>query len=327
MLATEPGKEAYIRPVVEDGGYRFTVKMGKSADLDAARAGTKLARGAHFQCLMSGTPIAGDYIKAEGKSGRIGARMMAIVAHSDRGLVYLPPTPAAEECARSANPARGSDGVLAEDPRAFTPILYGFARWHDLLTDRQCVVLATLSDLVLEARERVLADAVAAGPTSSKGGSGSGGAAAGDHADAVSVYLGFVVSRIADRHSSICRWDPNPSGYAPKISNTFGRQAIPIVWDFAEGNPFSPSPGNLLDALGWVLKVMSTSLPANPAGAALQLDASLQAISHGRVVSTDPPYYDNVVLRSIRLLLSMAAQVFGFRFHGSVRHGVCPQGG
>ena len=92
MLSTKAGKEAYVEPVIENGGYRFTVKVGKPKDAEAAKNGTKLSRGANFQCLMSGTPIAGDYIRAEGKAGRMGARLMAIVAEGDRGRVYLSPT-------------------------------------------------------------------------------------------------------------------------------------------------------------------------------------------------------------------------------------------
>jgi putative DNA methylase len=114
------------------------------------------------------------------------------------------------------------------------------------------------------------------------------------YADAVAVYLGFSVSRMADRHSSLCRWDPNPTGYAPKISNTFGRQALPMVWDYVEGNPFSPSSGNLLDAVGWVVKVIETSLRPHSLEIALQIDARTQKLSAAKVVSTDPPYFDNV---------------------------------
>ena len=104
MLSTKPGKEAWVEPVIEDGGYRFTVKVGKPKNAEAAKTGTKLARGANFQCVMSGTPIAGDYIKAEGKAGRMGARLMAIVAEGERGRVYLSPTPEHEAAAAKANP-------------------------------------------------------------------------------------------------------------------------------------------------------------------------------------------------------------------------------
>src|SRR6185312_13412448 len=86
-------------------GYRFTVKVGKPTDAAGVENGTKLSRGANFQCLMSGTPIAGDYIKAEGMAGRMGARLMAIVAEGVRGRVYLPPTPEHEAIALNAKPA------------------------------------------------------------------------------------------------------------------------------------------------------------------------------------------------------------------------------
>ena len=105
MLSTKPGKEAYVEPVIEGGGYRFTVKVGKPKDAEAAKNGTKLARGANFRCLMSGTPIACDYIKAEGKAGRMGARLMAIVAEGERGRVYLAADAGAwKRVARKAQP-------------------------------------------------------------------------------------------------------------------------------------------------------------------------------------------------------------------------------
>src|SRR5581483_9521072 len=118
MLSTKSGKEAYVEPVIEKGGYRFTVKVGRPKDAEAAKNGTKLARGANFRCLMSGTPIAPDYIKAEGRAGRMGARLMAIVAEGDRGRVYLAPTPAHEAAARKAKPEWKPETPLAPDPRA-----------------------------------------------------------------------------------------------------------------------------------------------------------------------------------------------------------------
>ena len=104
MLSTKPGKEAYVEPVVEGGGYRFTVKVGKPKDAKAAKNGTKLSRGAHFQCLMSAAPISGDYIMAEGKAGRMGSRLMAVVAEGERARVYLPPTTAIEAAANQTKP-------------------------------------------------------------------------------------------------------------------------------------------------------------------------------------------------------------------------------
>jgi putative DNA methylase len=119
MLSTKPGKEAYVEPVLESGGYRFSVKVGKPKDAEAAQNGTKLARGANFQCLMSGTPMAGDYIKAEGTAGRMGAKLMAIVADGERGRVYLAPTLDHEAVARHARPLWKPELPLSEDRRAF----------------------------------------------------------------------------------------------------------------------------------------------------------------------------------------------------------------
>ena len=293
MLYTKEGKEAYVEPVIEDGGYRFTVKEGKPKDEKAAKNGTKLAR-ANFVCMMSGTPISGDYIKAEGKAGRLGARLMAIVAKVDRGRVYLSPSPEQEQTALKAKPTWRPEGEIATRMTGGNCTPYGFISWGDIFTPRQLVALTTFSDLVGEARERIRRDAAATELVDDRKALHEGGTGAKAYAEAVELYLAFTVSRMADRHSSLCRWQPNPKGYAPKIANTFGRQALPMVWDYAEGNPFSSSSGNLRDAIGWIVKVILTSLSADVYGTAFQADAQKQLISRTKVVSTDPPYYDNI---------------------------------
>ena len=164
MLSTKAGKEAYVEPAIENGSYRFTVKVGKSKDAEAAKRGTKLARGANFKCLMSGTPIAGDYIKAEGEAGRMGSRLMAIVAAGDRERVYLAPMAEHERVAHCERPADVPTQELPIDDTAnFWCTLYGLTRFADLFTPRQLVALTTFSDLVTEARARVERDALAAG--------------------------------------------------------------------------------------------------------------------------------------------------------------------
>ena len=160
MLSTKAGKEAYVEPVIEDGGYRFTVKVGKPKDAEAAKNGTKLSRGANFRCLMSGTPIAGDYIKAEGKAGRMGARLMAIVAEGERGRVYLSPTREHEAAALNAKPEWKPETPIAPDPRALWTPPYGLTTYGDLFTPRQLVALTIFSELVGEAREQIKRDAI-----------------------------------------------------------------------------------------------------------------------------------------------------------------------
>lgn len=295
MLSTKAGKEAYVDPVIEDGGYRFMVKVGKPQDADGAKNGTKLSRGANFQCLMSGTPIASDHIYGEAKAGRMGARLMAIVAEGERRRVYLAPTPEMEAIALTAQPPWKPEVAMPDNPRWFSPPLYGLKTYGDLFTPRQLVVLTTFSDLVQEARERVKRDALAAGmpdPSAGSGKAGSplrdGGIGATAYADAVGVYLGLAISRWTDLFSSLSSWNNTNAN----IKNLFSRQAIPMVWDFAESNPFG-SGASFSSTIESIFRLF-VSLPAAPLGQALQLDARSQSACRDKVVSTDPPYYDNI---------------------------------
>ena len=289
MLSTKEGKEAYVEPVIEGDGYRFTVKVGKPENAEVAKNGTKLSRGANFQCVMSGTPIAGDYIKAEGRAGRMGVRLMAIVAEGVRGRVYLAPTLEMEATALTTQPAWKPETPLPDDPRNFWTVQYGLTTYGDLFTPRQLVALTTFSDLVQEALAKVKTDALASSMADDGRGLNEGGTGATAYAEAVGVYLAFGVDRLADRSSTICGWD---TGYT-KIRNTFGRQAIPMTWDYCEGNAFSASSGNFEDLLEWVQKFLLQA-PASAHGAVSQSDAQTQTIAASKVVSTDPPYYDNI---------------------------------
>ena len=291
MLATKTGKEAYIDPVIENGSYRFTVKAGKPTSASGAKSGTKLSRGANFRCLMSGTPIAGDYIKAEGKAGRMGARLMAIVAEGKGERVYLAPTPEHEMAARMVKPVWKPEGAFVEDARAFTPCIYGIKEWRHLFTDRQLVTLTAFSDLVQEAREQVRYDALHAGLTDDASSLGADGSGATAYGEAVAVYQSVFLSRLMNLNNALCQWRNDPA--KEHVGHLFARQAIPMVWDFAEANPVGPSAGGFDKTYGFVPKVLDF-LPNVGRGFGDQADAASQSISTGRVVSTDPPYYDNV---------------------------------
>ena len=292
MLSTKKGKEAYVEPVMENGGYRFTVKVETPEDVDAAKAGTKLSR-ATFRCLMSGTPLDGDYIKAEGMAGRMGARLMGIVAESDRGRIYLAPTAEHEAAAREATPGWKPDVEFFQQALGFRVGNYGMAKWSDLFTSRQLVALTTFSDLVQEAREQAQRDAVAAGVPDDGEALRDGGAGATAYAEAVGVYLAFVISKQADLGNCLCAWEP----VAQCPRHLFGRQAIPMVWDYAEGNPLGYSSGAWTVLVDGIVKSFSKVFHAPvqaPPGASLQGDAATQKLSCDKVVSTDPPYYDNI---------------------------------
>ena len=290
MLSTKKGKEAYVEPVIEGRVYRFSVKVGGAPDPAAAKAGTKLSRGANFQCVMSRTPITGDYIKAEGRAGRMGARLMAIVAEGDRGRVYLAPISDHERAALQAKPEWIPNETLPNDPRAIWCPLYGLTTFGDLFTPRQLVALTTFSDLVTEARARVERDAIVAGLPDDSTPLREGGTGAKAYAEAVGVYLGLSASRAADAWSTIVSWRNGVEA----TRGTFARQALPMVWDYAEANPLSSSCGNWQGAcLSWVAEVLDC-LPHEQTGSTAQADARTQALVPNALVSTDPPYYDNI---------------------------------
>ena len=205
VLSSKKGKEAWVEPIVEGDSYRFDVRVGKPQA--EAKNGTKLGRGANFRCLLSGSPIEPKYIKAEGKAGRMGARLMAIVAEGNRSRIYLAPNEEHEEIAKKAKPEWKPETPIAPDPRALWTPPYGLETYGDLFTPRQLVALSTFSDLVQEARARVIEHARKFGWDDNGQALDAGGTDATAYGDAVAVYLAFSINKLADRGSTICSWD------------------------------------------------------------------------------------------------------------------------
>jgi putative DNA methylase len=290
ILSTKEGKEAYVQPIVDKSGYTFTVKVGKPPA--HAKAGTKAARGPNFTCLMSNTAIPGDHIKAEAVAGRMKQRLMAIVAEGMRGRVYLSPTEAHETTANSAVPNDAAEAIhvaIDNDPRALWCILYGLTHFDHLFTSRQLMALTTFSDLVGEARDRIKRDAISAGFSDNEEPLDAGGKGARAYAEAVSVFLAFAVDKISDRNSSLCGWDSSRDS----IRGVFGRQALPMAWDFAESNSVEESAGSFVNAIDQGVRAIH-ELPSISRGVSNQGEAQNQSYSLNRFVSTDPPYYDNI---------------------------------
>ncbi len=289
LLSTKLGKEAYVEPVIEGSGYRFTVKVGKPKNMENVKLGTSAGKRAAFKCLMSGVPITYDHIREEGKAGRMGSKLMAVVAEGSRGRVYLAPSAEHEFSAKQALSVWKPDCEMPKKHRNFQPPGYGMSNFGDLFTDRQLVALTSFSDLVSEAIVRIKRDALSAGLSDDSEPLAKLGACATAYAEAVGVYLGFAVDKCSDYWSEICSW--HSSG--EKMRNTFGRQAIPMTWDYAEANPMCASSGNWMAMVDWAWKALAT-VPARDYGFATQLDAQSQTLSERKVVSTDPPYYDNI---------------------------------
>lgn len=287
ILSSREGKETYVQPIVKNDGYQFKVRIGSPPA--EAKNGTKLARGANFSCVVSGSAIEPDHIYAEANAKRMGARLMAVVAEGVRGRIYLSPSVGMEEIAAKAEPTWKPEVPMPDNPRWFSPPLYGLTTYGDLFTARQLLALTTFSDLIGEVRKRVIHDALLAEFADDGKTLEALGVGAQAYADAVCVYLALGVDKTADYNSAIVMWSPSRD----QAKTTFARQALPMVWDFAEVNVFAQAAGDIGISLEGICR--SIRAPEGQAlGWAVQADAQSQKISVGKHISTDPPYYDNI---------------------------------
>ena len=283
-LSKRKGKEAWVKATVVDGQVQYEVQHNADGP-KKGEDGTRVGRGGIS--LADGTPISADYIKEQGVQRGLGSHLIAIVAEDKKGRLYLSPN--VEHMAASL--VKAPDDVprqeLPYDPRNIWTPAYGLTNFSDLFTNRQLVALTTLSDLVSEARSKVLEDALAAGiPAGERLEDGGVGAEA--YADAVATYLALGVSRTADYCNSLCTWHTT----GDKVTHLFTRQAIPMTWDYTETNILSNSSGNFLGQLKWVVKAIQRT-PAKISGEVRQISATSRDYAD-LVVSTDPPYYDNI---------------------------------
>jgi putative DNA methylase len=285
ILSNKVGKEAYVDPVIDGDSYRFAVKVG--APPVSAKEGTAAGKRGGFLCLFSDAPMDYKYIRAEGAAGRMGQRLMAIVAEGKRGRVYLTPTDehviaasAAESVWRPEVQLHGKCRVNVSN--------YGLDVYGDLFTPRQLLALTSFSDLVQEAIARAREDALAAGMADDRVGLEQGGKGATAYAQAIGVYLGMATSRWADLSNSLCGWN----NINQNVRALFSRQAIPMAWDYVELSPFG-AVGPWFSAVESIVNAAENLAPTTP-GFVSQADAQTQSISKDKVVSTDPPYYDNI---------------------------------
>ena len=292
VLSTKKGNEAHVEPVFEGGGYHFVVKAGVSPE--SAKNGSKSgSSGSPFLCLMSGVPMPFEYLRSEAKAGRMGTRMMAIVAEGDRGRIYLEPTKEQEEIASSAVPKDTPEADLPEQALGFRVQEYGMTKWRDLFSSRQLVALTTFCGLVAETQKRVLEDAEALGMLNDSAPLRDCGRGAKAYAEGIAVLLGLVTGRMANSCSSFCRWQNT----GDKVAGVFSSQAIPMLWDYAETNVFSSSTQNSMAQVDWVAEAIQTCPSGSNHGSAYQDDAAAPSSPLGDpmyFISTDPPYYDNV---------------------------------
>lgn len=293
VLAQKNG--VFVEPLIKKDGYRFVVRAERNGAemVESTKSGTKRGHGATFECLMSKSPITADYIESEGKSGRIHSKLMAVVVEGNRERIYLSPTPdlASRAQIRAADwtPAikiSGSTRYIGVRP-------YGMDCFDQLFTPRQLVTLTTISDVIVEATGHVSKAARSAEFTDQSTGIARGGSGAHAYAEAVAVYLALALGKQADLGNSLCRWGPTIQ--CPL--NLFGRQAIPMAWGYAEGNPLGDSSGSWKVIIDGIYKSMTNvfgSMNRDDQGTVDWIDAQVQCLSNDKLVSTDPPYYDNV---------------------------------
>ena len=285
-LGKKKGKEAWVVPYVEDGVVTYSIGRAPQTPPSTDEDGTVGRTGA--RCVNCGSAVDLKYVRAEGKAGRMGADLMAVVAEGKRTRHYLAPTDQHRQAADVPVPSGAPEGEIATNPRWFSTPAFGMVQFSDLFTPRQLAALTVFSDLVLEVRKRVHVDALAAGL-----GDGdrleAGGADAAAYADSICIMLAFAMSKLSDWSSSLCSWISVIEG----VRDTFARQALPMVWDYAEVNVFSNSVGNASTHINWVTTGIKKLPTGNPKSRVSQSNAS-EATMRNLLISTDPPYYDNI---------------------------------
>lgn len=286
-LSRRKGQEAFVVPhPPEDGSRAVTFTIGHDPSKAAAVDGTVGRQGA--QCIKCNGVIDLNYVRQMSRDVGLGQQLMATVTQGHRRRIYLPPSDGQAAAARVSRPEDVPQGDIFDWPGRINVYRYGMTVWADLFTNRQLVTLTTFSDLVAEVRLRVLADAKAAGMPEGESLEG-GGSGAAAYSDAIAVYLAMNISKIADRGSSIVTWVIERES----TRNTFARQAIPMAWDFVEPNQFASGTGSWSGALDWTIESLDCLPTHCIPGEALQADA-LQVDIGDSLISTDPPYYDNI---------------------------------
>ena len=288
VLSKKNGKEAFVEPQFDYANKKITYRVhnGKGQAPDSP----KTARGAKFKCIMCGESTTDDYIKEESISGHMGATMMGIVAEGKNGRLYITPDEQQISAAECGKPdAIYPEQHLPYDPRNIWCVNYGLDTYDKLFTNRQLTALTTFSGLVAEAQAKAEADAIAAGLPNDHVPLVEGGSGAKSYGEAVGVYLAFLVDQLANQSSSICGWNTTNT----QMRCVFARQAIPMAWDYAECNVFSSSSGSYSNLLERMVKGFA-SLGMLPVGNAKQRDAQSDCGLREIMVSTDPPYYDNI---------------------------------
>jgi putative DNA methylase len=279
VLTNKKDHKVFVQPVLKNGQIVYEIKEGQPTI-----EGTVNRNGA--KCVVCQSPINFSHIREEGINGRLGSTLMAIVAKGSNGRVYLPPDNDNVKASEVKRDALDFDQTISPGSRT---LIYGMTNYSDLFTNRQLTFLIILINILPELASTIEKDALNAGLAQDGLDLDDGGFSAKSYSQAITVYLSFLIDKMVDYHSSLCSWNSSRE----IIRNTFCRQRLSMAWDYAESNPFSESAGSFQSMADWIVKAIKEFPVTSPAVAKIA-DARGDCLTSNIIISTDPPYYDNI---------------------------------
>jgi putative DNA methylase len=281
-LSAKGNKKVWVEPQLTDGGVTFSLHLGGQETVKE----TVNRRGA--KCFACGTPAAFDYVKEQGKAGKIGSDLVCLVAVTDVERCYIEPQPEHLSIARRCEPGAKTHNEMSYNPFSLRPPLYGLSSFESLFTNRQYVAMSTLTELVNECRSKISDDILARGVR--LGSPSEDRPRAGAYAEALTTYLAFSVSKASTRNCSLAIWESGMN----RLAGALGRQALAMTWTFAETNPLAGAGGDIYGTVESVCEVLNKLYSPVVPGSVLQRNATSIDAELTACISTDPPYYNNV---------------------------------
>ena len=270
QLSKKPKNRHWTKPVVNRETNTISFKV-QNHPADVPTEATVNRNGA--TCIACKSTVKLDYVRQQAREGKMSEQMTAIVAEGDNKRLFISPNDEHVQTALNAEPEWRPSQAITKNPKV-SALAYGTTHWHQLFTERQLLTLTTFSDLISEVRLQIIENSDD-----------------GDYADAVCLYLALAVGRLSNGSSRFNVWQ----NLGDKVAQVFGRQAIPMMWDYPESNAFSTQTQNWTAQIEWVAKAVDhTPAESNP-GKTLQADASTTVHANDApIIVTDPPYYDNI---------------------------------
>lgn len=287
VLSKLKGKEYWAEPVVEENDLRFVIHQGICPE--GKETNKHGSNGSKFQCPVCGTITKDEEVKAAGKNGRLNIQLMAVSVLTQDGRIFVEPDDDQRKAAMVAIPEDTPIGAIPINSRWFSPPGFGLTEYADIYTPRQLLLLTTFCNLIPKIIEQATADALAMGMAPEEEGLNNGGNGALAYGQAIGVYLALAIGKMVNFQSTICTWD-NRNG---NVRAAFTRQAMPMTWVFAEGNPFSSATGNFDSMLKSVYESVAR-LYTGGSAVVQQDNATTMQFPPDSILFTELPYYDNV---------------------------------